>query len=159
MRAIGIRNVGEGVGIAFDALRANKLRSALTILGVVIGVTTVMAIASMVQGIRTQIFNAIETAGPSVFYVVRFFSQTPLNPDRLPYEVRIRPIVSSTDAAGDRAPAPRSRTPGCGCSCSSAWSIRANRTQTHHRVRRRRTLHGHPGRHPAPGPVLHAAAS
>jgi len=95
---LGIRNVGEGVAIAFDSLRANKLRSALTILGVVIGVTTVMAIASMVQGIRTQIFNAIETAGPSVFYIVRFFSQTPLNPDRLPYEVRIRPIVSSTDA-------------------------------------------------------------
>jgi putative ABC transport system permease protein len=95
---IGIRNVGEGVSIAFDSLRANKLRSGLTILGVVIGVTTVMAIASMVQGIRTQIFNAIETAGPSVFYIVRFFSSTPLNPDRLPYEVRIRPIVSQTDA-------------------------------------------------------------
>ena len=96
---LGIRNVGEGVAIAFDSLRANKLRSGLTILGVVIGVTTVMAIASMVQGIRTQIFNAIDTAAPSVFYIVRFFSQTPLNPDRLPYEVRIRPIVSATDAA------------------------------------------------------------
>jgi putative ABC transport system permease protein len=95
---LGIRNVGEGVAIAFDSLRSNKLRSGLTILGVVIGVTTVMAIASMVQGIRTQIFNAIETAGPSVFYIVRFFSQTPVNPDRLPYEVRIRPVLSSTDA-------------------------------------------------------------
>jgi putative ABC transport system permease protein len=80
-------------------LRANKLRSGLTILGVVIGVTTVMAIASMVQGIRTQIFNAIETAGPSVFYVIRYFSQTPVNPDRLPYEVRIRPVLSQSDAA------------------------------------------------------------
>jgi putative ABC transport system permease protein len=97
--APGIRNAGEGVAIAFDALRANKLRSGLTILGVVIGVTTVMAVASMVQGIRTQIFNAIETAGPSVFYVIRYFSQTPVNPDRLPYEVRIRPVVSRTDAA------------------------------------------------------------
>lgn len=93
-----LRNAGEGVTIALDSLRANKLRSALTILGVVIGVATVMAIASMVQGIRTQIFNAIETAGPTVFYVVRFFSQSPLNPDRLPYEVRIRPIVKRTDA-------------------------------------------------------------
>ncbi len=95
----GIRNAGEGVAIAFGALRANKLRSGLTILGVVIGVTTVMAIASMVQGIRTQIFNAIETAGPSVFYVIRYFSQTPVNPDRLPYEVRIRPVLSQNDAA------------------------------------------------------------
>ena len=95
---VGIRNVGEGIAIAFDSLRANKLRSGLTILGVVIGVTTVMAIASMVQGIRTQIFNAIETAGPSVFYIVRIFSNTPLNPDNLPYEVRIRPVLSRTDA-------------------------------------------------------------
>jgi putative ABC transport system permease protein len=93
-----LRNLDEGVGIALDAIRANKLRSLLTILGVVIGVTTVMAIASMVQGIRTQIFNAIETAGPTAFYVVRFFSQTPLNPDRLPYEVRIRPILDRSDA-------------------------------------------------------------
>ncbi|HET6779280.1 MAG TPA: ABC transporter permease [Gemmatimonadales bacterium] len=93
-----IRNIGEGVFIAVDSIRANKLRSFLTILGVVIGVSTVMTIASMVQGIRTQIFNAIETAGPTAFYVVRFFSQTPLNPDRLPYEVRIRPVVQSTDA-------------------------------------------------------------
>src|SRR4029077_11288344 len=93
-----LRNLDEGVGIALEALRANKLRSVLTILGVVIGVTTVMAIASMVQGIRTQIFNAIETAGPTAFYVVRFFSQTPLNPDRLPYEVRIRPVLERSDA-------------------------------------------------------------
>ena len=93
-----IRNIGEGVSIAVDSIRANKLRSFLTILGVVIGVSTVMTIASMVQGIRTQIFNAIETAGPTAFYVVRFFSQTPLNPDRLPYRVRIRPVVQSTDA-------------------------------------------------------------
>ena len=95
---VGLRSVGEGVAIAFDSLRANKLRSGLTILGVVIGVTTVMAIASMVQGIRTQIFNAIETAGPSVFYIIRFFSNTPVNPDNLPYEVRIRPVLSRADA-------------------------------------------------------------
>ena len=96
---MGIRNLDEGIGIALDALRSNKLRSTLTILGVVIGVTTVMAIASMVQGIRTQIFNAIDVAGPTAFYVMRYFSQTPLNPDRLPYEVRIRPVLETTDAA------------------------------------------------------------
>jgi putative ABC transport system permease protein len=93
-----VRNLTEGVGIALDAMRANKLRSALTILGVVIGVTTVMAVASLVQGIRQQIFNAIEIAGPTTFYVIRYFSQTPLNPDRLPYEVRIRPVLQRGDA-------------------------------------------------------------
>jgi putative ABC transport system permease protein len=90
--------VAEGAAIALDSIRANKLRSALTILGVVIGVTTVMAVASLVQGIRRQIFNAIEVAGPTTFYIIRYFSQTPVNPDRLPYEVRIRPVLQRSDA-------------------------------------------------------------
>jgi putative ABC transport system permease protein len=93
-----LRNLGEGVTIALDSLRSNKLRSGLTILGVVIGVSTVMAMASIVDGIRGQIFNAMNTAGPSAFYVMRFFSQTPLNPDALPYEVRIRPVLREEDA-------------------------------------------------------------
>jgi putative ABC transport system permease protein len=93
-----IPNLLEGVAIALGAMRANKLRSALTILGVVIGVATVMTVASMVQGIRTQLFNAIEVAGPQVFYILRFFTQTPLDPDRLPYELRIRPILAPEDA-------------------------------------------------------------
>jgi len=95
---MGLPHVREGIVIALGAMRSNKLRSLLTILGVVIGVTTVMAIASLVQGIRTQIFNAIEVAGPTAFYVVRYFSQTPLNPNRLPYEVRIRPVLQTSDA-------------------------------------------------------------
>jgi putative ABC transport system permease protein len=126
---IGIRNVGEGVAIAFDSLRANKLRSGLTILGVVIGVTTVMAIASMVQGIRTQIFNAIETAGPSVFYIVRFFSSAPLNPDNLPYEVRIRPVLSRTDAEAV-ARVPQVAYAGMWVQLFQRMEYQGNRTQT-----------------------------
>ena len=68
-----LHSLSEGLGIALDQLRANKLRSALTMLGVVIGVATVMAMASIVQGIRDQIINTIEVAGPTTFYVVRFF--------------------------------------------------------------------------------------
>src|SRR5436309_14443834 len=93
-----LHSVSEGWLIALDQLRANKLRSALTILGVVIGVATVMAMASIVQGIRDQIINTIEVAGPTTFYVVRVFSQTPLNPDALPREVRIRPVVKAEEA-------------------------------------------------------------
>lgn len=93
-----LRNIEEGIAIAIDALWNNKLRSALTILGVVIGVSTVMAMASIVEGIQAQIFNAMTTAGPNALYVMRFFSQTPLNPDNLPYEVRIRPPLRESDA-------------------------------------------------------------
>ena len=93
-----LRAIVEGSTIAFTALRSNKLRSALTIVGVVIGVTTVMAMASIVQGVRAQIMNTIEVAGPTTFYVMRFFSQTPLDPNNLPYEVRIRPVLDRADA-------------------------------------------------------------
>ena len=93
-----IASVAEGALIAAGSIRANKLRSGLTILGVVIGVATVMAMASIVQGLRSQIINTIEIAGPTTFYVVRFFSQTPLNPDELPREVRIRPVLKAEEA-------------------------------------------------------------
>lgn len=88
----------EGVSIAFDAIRTNKLRSALTILGVVIGVATVMAMASIVQGMRQQIVSTLEITGPTTLRIVRFFSSTPLNPDALPREVRIRPVLRPTEA-------------------------------------------------------------
>ena len=91
-------NLLEGMSVALENLRSNKLRSFLTVLGVVIGVATVMLMASIVDGVRTQVFNALNAATPNAFYVMRFFSQTPLNPQNLPYEVRIRPVVSNEDA-------------------------------------------------------------
>ena len=90
--------VQQNLSVALDTLRASKLRSALTILGVVIGVSTVMAMAAIVQGIRDQIVRTIEIAGPTTFYVVKVFSQTPLNPDRLPKWVRVRPDVTPSEA-------------------------------------------------------------
>jgi len=100
-----LRNIDEGISVALNTLRTNKLRSFLTILGVVIGVSTVMLMASIVDGVKTQIFNSLNAASPNAFYVMRFFSQTPLNPDNLPYEVRIRPVLDEEDAAAiARAP-------------------------------------------------------
>jgi putative ABC transport system permease protein len=90
--------VTEGIGIALDSIRANTLRSSLTVLGVVIGVATVMAMASIVNGIRGQIINTIEVVGPTTIRILRFFSATPLNPDALPREVRIRPKLEAREA-------------------------------------------------------------
>src|SRR5690349_24013291 len=94
-----LHSVREGWRIAIDQLRANKLRSALTVLGVVIGIATVMAMASIVAGFREQIVNTLEVVGPTTFRVLRFFSSTPVNPDALPREVRIRPKLSPVEAA------------------------------------------------------------
>ncbi len=90
--------VRNNVAVAIDTLRANKLRSGLTILGVVIGVSTVMMMAAIVQGIKDQIVRTIEIAGPSTFYVVKVFSSTPVNPENLPQWIRIRPNLAQAEA-------------------------------------------------------------
>jgi len=63
----------EGMGIALDSLRANKVRAALTILGVAIGVMVVIAMASAITGINRSVSAQLETLGPKTFFVQRFF--------------------------------------------------------------------------------------
>lgn len=89
----------ENIAIAMDTLRVAKLRSALTILGVVIGVATVMTMASLVEGLRSQIIRTVEIAGPTTFYVLKVYSSTPINPQNPPAYVRIRPDLQSEEAA------------------------------------------------------------
>jgi putative ABC transport system permease protein len=62
----------EGVQIALDALRSNKVRAALTILGIVIGVATVVAMAAVIGGVRDSITGQLEALGPENFTVERF---------------------------------------------------------------------------------------
>src|SRR4051794_20143643 len=88
----------ENVWSAVDSLNAAKGRSGLTILGVVIGVSTVMAMATIVSGIRDQIVETIQIAGPTTFYVLKAWSQTPVNPTDLPAWIRIRPDLSMDEA-------------------------------------------------------------
>ncbi len=98
MRGWHPRALRHNIGIALSAIVGARLRSALTVLGVVIGVATVMTMASIVQGIRDQIVNTIEVAGPSTFYVLKIFSQTPINPENPPEYVRVRPDLTEADA-------------------------------------------------------------
>ncbi len=93
-----VDTVQENVAVAVTTLRTSKMRSALTILGVVIGISTVMAMATIVNGIQQQIVRTIEIAGPTTFYVMKVFSQTPLNPDALPKWVRVRPDLKYDEA-------------------------------------------------------------
>jgi len=68
-----LSRLGEGVGIALDSIRANKIRAALTILGVAIGVTVVIAMGAAITGINRSISQILEAAGPKTFFVFRFF--------------------------------------------------------------------------------------
>src|ERR1700743_1741269 len=62
----------ESVRMALDTLRANKLRSALTILGIVIGVMTVIAISSVINGLNSSVSGMVESMGTNVLWVFRF---------------------------------------------------------------------------------------
>jgi putative ABC transport system permease protein len=67
-----LSSLHEGAVLALDQLRANKFRSALTILGIVVGVATVMAMSAMIEGVRTSILEEFQQAGPKNFFVARF---------------------------------------------------------------------------------------
>jgi putative ABC transport system permease protein len=62
----------EGVTIAFDAIRANKVRAALTILGIAVGVLSITAMAAMIHGINDSVAKDIESAGATTFFVTRW---------------------------------------------------------------------------------------
>lgn len=62
----------EAVSLAFDQLRGDKIRSALTVFGIVVGVATVMTMSALITGIRSSILSEIEAAGPKNFIVSRF---------------------------------------------------------------------------------------
>ncbi|MES2393940.1 MAG: ABC transporter permease [Acidobacteriota bacterium] len=62
----------ESVRMALDTLRTNKVRSGLTILGIVIGVMTVIAISSVINGLNSSVSNLVASFGTNVLWVFRF---------------------------------------------------------------------------------------
>ena len=62
----------ETAEMAFDTLRSNKMRSALTVLGVVIGVTSIVGMTSLIRGFDTSLRNSINSLGPNTIFVQRF---------------------------------------------------------------------------------------
>jgi putative ABC transport system permease protein len=67
-----IGNTKETIKMALDTLRTNKLRSGLTILGIVIGVMTVIIISSVVNGLNSNVASLVESLGTNVIWVFRF---------------------------------------------------------------------------------------
>lgn len=62
----------ETIKLALAALWANRLRSALTLLGVIIGVASVITIISAIQGLMGSIENSVNAMGPATFVVTKF---------------------------------------------------------------------------------------
>jgi putative ABC transport system permease protein len=104
----------ETVVMALDTLRANKLRSGLTILGIVIGVMTVIVISSVVTGLNNNVSQLVESLGSNVLFVFRFefFGHRPTTEElnrkqltledsnaigQLPHVVAVSPILQWVD--------------------------------------------------------------
>jgi putative ABC transport system permease protein len=97
----------ESILLALDTLRKNKLRSGLTILGISIGISTVILISSAINGLNTNIASFVNTLGTNALWVFHFepFGKRPtteeLNRKRLTYEdaiaMRSLPYVAAVD--------------------------------------------------------------
>jgi len=59
----------ESVKMALDTLRTNKLRSGLTVLGIVIGVATVITISSVINGLNSRVSDWVTSMGTNVFWI------------------------------------------------------------------------------------------
>jgi putative ABC transport system permease protein len=67
-----ITDLREAVRMAGETLRTNKLRSGLTILGIMIGVTTVILISSVINGLTYNVNDLIKSLGTNVYWIFRF---------------------------------------------------------------------------------------
>ena len=110
-----MRPLVEGVGIALASLRAHKVRAALTILGVAIGVMVVMVIGAMIAGFDKGLSDMLASLGPKTFYVGRFWGGAQQEDPDDPNPWRRRPAITITEAT--RRATTRARSTSRGSSC------------------------------------------
>ncbi len=106
--------VSEGVRIAIDACRANKVRAGLTILGIAVGVFVVVVMSAAIHGINQSVARDFASTGPTTFFLSRYpisfeacdGSENTCawlrNPPIRPNEVEALRRLSSIEAVGER---------------------------------------------------------
>jgi putative ABC transport system permease protein len=87
----------ENLAVAMDTLRSRKVRSGLTILGIVIGVTSVIAVASIIDGLNGVIKERVQRLGSKTMFITRFPAGQ--GPGRLSQKIRDRKYLQDDDAA------------------------------------------------------------
>ncbi len=98
MRPLRSGITGDTARMAFDNLRSHRLRSALTVFGVVIGVLVVVVVSSILTGMRQSIVAAVEEYGTSNIYAFHLTTGPQLGPrDRAEY--RRKPLKPEDGAA------------------------------------------------------------
>jgi putative ABC transport system permease protein len=86
----------ETAEMALDTLRSNKMRSALTVLGVVIGVMSIVGMTSLIRGFDSSLRNSINSLGPNTIFVQRFGALS-FSGGASFVELMRRPLITSDD--------------------------------------------------------------
>jgi putative ABC transport system permease protein len=102
MRAY-MQNVRENLRLALDTIRSHKFRSFLTILGVLIGTTAVIAVTSIIAGLDKQLVDVAQQFGTRTLWV---FKLEIGNPHMLTREERLRKPLTYEDAMAIREQCP-----------------------------------------------------
>jgi len=89
---------------AMETLRSSKVRSALTVLGIVIGVSSVISMAAIIQGLNKYVQNRVESLGSRTYFLTRFPPGTV--PSRMPEKIRVRKYLEYGYAEYIRGAAP-----------------------------------------------------
>ncbi len=89
--------VRENVFVAADTIRSHKMRSSLTMLGIVIGVTSVISVASIIDGLNKFVQDRVDALGSRTFFITRFPAGQ--DPSRLALKYRTRKYIDYGDAA------------------------------------------------------------
>src|SRR5213075_1911603 len=90
-----VANLFEGVIIALDAIRSNKVRAGLTILGIAVGVFVVTVMSAAVHGINLGVSRSLAAAGPTTFFISRWpaeFTACDGGGESCPW-IRFRPVT------------------------------------------------------------------
>jgi putative ABC transport system permease protein len=94
-------SIYSGVGLALATVRAHKMRSFLTVLGVIIGTGAVIGVGSIIAGLDTAISNLLRSFGPNTIIVLRGSAMGNWTPE----ELRRKPLdLEQARAVEERCP-------------------------------------------------------
>jgi len=100
--------VSESLDLALSAIRSNKMRSILTLLGIIIGVMTIIAMQSLITGLRGSINAQVSMLGSNVFQVQKFPAVTMGHDERAKYRNRKNLTYEEAMAVRERVTAAKS---------------------------------------------------